>query len=102
MPFRKLVFQGYRTSRGLDEIIGPAGQILLDTITGELRFYDGETTGGSRLVAISTESVTALPSGGAASRPVSPILGQVYFDTDLGTPIFWYNDGWVNAFGAPV
>ena len=44
------------------------------------------------------------PHGITDDRPNTPIIGQGYFDTDLGYPI-WYSgavDGWVNATGASV
>lgn len=41
-----------------------------------------------------------LPSGATADRPEDPVEGQVFIDTDLGFPIFWVNDGWVDATGA--
>ena len=41
-----------------------------------------------------------LEGGGSDDRPADPYLYQMYFDTDLGQPI-WNNDGmWVTADGA--
>ena len=38
-------------------------------------------------------------SGATASRPESPKAGQVYFDTDLGKPVFYTGSKWVDATG---
>lgn len=41
-------------------------------------------------------------SGDTASRPSSPGIGLMYFDTDLGIPIWWNGNGWVDATGTLV
>ncbi len=42
-------------------------------------------------------------SGVTASRPTLAVTtGQMYFDTDLGTPIWWDGAQWVDATGAPA
>lgn len=40
-----------------------------------------------------------ISSGATLARPETPILGQMYFDTDLGIPIWWNGTIWVNATG---
>lgn len=41
--------------------------------------------------------------GSIAGRPISSVIGQQYFATDLGYPIFKSNNGaWVNATGSVV
>lgn len=45
--------------------------------------------------------------GPTAGRPASPVLYEMYFDTDLGQPIWVSSIGglgaqWVNAAGSPV
>lgn len=37
--------------------------------------------------------------GNTASRPVSPSIGQEYFDTTLGFPVWWKGSVWVGADG---
>lgn len=41
-------------------------------------------------------------NGVSASRPTSSILGQFYFDTTLGYPIWWDGSQWVDSAGTPV
>jgi len=43
------------------------------------------------------------PSGATADRPLAGLqIGQFYFDTTLGIPIWWNDPDWVNASGTPV
>lgn len=46
--------------------------------------------------------VPSVNAGNTASRPVSPLLGFPYFDTDLGYQINYNGTNWVNATGAVV
>jgi hypothetical protein len=41
-------------------------------------------------------------SGGGGSRPSSPSVGQRFFDTDLGQPIWYDGTSWVDAQGNSV
>jgi len=47
---------------------------------------------------------TATPDyGTTANRPVNKLqIGQMYFDTTLGYPIWWNGKNWVNASGTVV
>lgn len=38
-------------------------------------------------------------NGATANRPVSSILGQFYFDTTLGYPVWWNGSTWVKYDG---
>ena len=50
-----------------------------------------------------TQNVTTPASGDTSSRPVTSLLvGQFYFDTDLGIPIWYDGTNWVDATGATV
>lgn len=40
--------------------------------------------------------------GTTDQRPGTPKLGQNYFDTTLGKPIWWTGSGWVDALGDDV
>lgn len=47
--------------------------------------------------------VAAAPiAGPTGSRPALAGLGQMYFDTTLGIPVWWKGAVWVNASGASV
>lgn len=61
---------------------------------------------GQNLDAIrrSANGVFALltTSGPTAARPTASFVGQPYFDTTLGLPVWWSGATWVNASGAPA
>lgn len=41
-------------------------------------------------------------NGTTAGRPTGSILGQYYFDTTVGKPIYWNGITWVDATGSGV
>jgi hypothetical protein len=48
-----------------------------------------------------TQNITIPVSGNTASRPTEDLaVGEVYFDTTLGFPIWWDGTNWVDATGA--
>lgn len=48
-------------------------------------------------------NVTIPNFGTSANRPTEGLLvGQVYFDTTLGIPIWWNGNYWINAIGDPL
>ena len=50
-----------------------------------------------------TQNVTTPGSGDTASRPtIGLLVGQFYFDTTLGIPIWYDGTDWVDATGATV
>ena len=57
-------------------------------------------TGGAEYAYVRLNSVEE--SGVTASRPTSPIAGQQFFDTTLGTPIWYNGSAWVNSSGTVV
>lgn len=74
-----------------------------DIINNVLRLYFNQLNGftiglNSNIVALNTPS-----SGTTAARPTTSLqVGQQYFDTTLGIPIFWNGTNWVNASGTTV
>lgn len=47
--------------------------------------------------------VSVPPSGSTADRPIASLaVGQYYFDTTLGIPIWYDGSGWVDATGSSV
>lgn len=41
-------------------------------------------------------------AGTTAARPATPNIGQMYFDTTLGIPVWYNSTAWVDATGTPV
>lgn len=52
------------------------------------------------LSVVNREFVTL--NGATASRPTSSILGQFYFDTSVGKPVYWNGTTWVDSTGTPA
>lgn len=46
--------------------------------------------------------LTSSGSGITAARPTVHSVGDVYFDTTLGLPVWWNGANWINAAGAIV
>lgn len=59
----------------------------------------GETYPGSELSGFHFSTNAA---GTTASRPASPDIGQIFYDTSLGLPIWWNGAGWKDAAGNTV
>jgi hypothetical protein len=54
-----------------------------------------------------TQSASIPASGTTANRPVDSVqvplqIGQYYFDTTIGRPIWWNGANWINAAGTVV
>ena len=43
-----------------------------------------------------------LPSGATVDRPSSPVIGQSFFDTDLGKAIIYNGSNWINFDGTSL
>lgn len=41
-------------------------------------------------------------NGVSANRPIASVVGQRYFDTSLGKPIWWRGDAFVDGSGTVV
>ncbi len=76
-------------------------QVLKDQLQGPLFT-------ARKLTDIPTDSLSVVNrrfvtlNGTTAGRPVSSILGQFYFDTSLGYPVWWDGSTWVDASGSPT
>jgi hypothetical protein len=71
-----------------------------DGFSNTLRLYFNE-------VDNFTQAVATPLSGDTASRPIGTVfiplpIGQFYFDTTLGLPIWWDGIQWINASGTVV
>jgi len=68
----------------------------LEKLTNALRLY-------FNTIDNFTQNVTTPASGDTASRPtISLLVGQFYFDTTLGIPIWYDGTNWVDATGTTV
>lgn len=75
-------------------------QQYVDQLTNALRLYFGQLDNFSQAIVIPDSGVTA-------DRPIDtgPIrlrVGQFYFDTTLGLPIWWDGSDWIDAAGTVV
>lgn len=79
-----------RTSRFIRQYLaGPAftGRKVSDTPTDSLS-------------VVNRQYVTL--NGTSANRPTASVIGQFYFDTTLGKPIWWNGTSFVDATGTTV
>lgn len=77
-------------------VVGRAGSIHFDTTTGKASVKRAGTgnTGWIGLQEIYPSTT--------ATRPTDALLGQMFFDTTLGKPIWWKGATWVDATGVTV
>jgi hypothetical protein len=67
-----------------------------DQFLNDLRLYFNEIDNFA-------QGITIPASGTTANRPIENLqVGQYYFDTSLGYPIYWNGTDWVNALGEPL
>ena len=62
-------------------------------------FGDMARTENLELVRQYLEDNSISAVGPSSDRPTEPTVGQKYFDTDLGKPIYWNGTEWVDALG---
>lgn len=69
-------------------------QAQQDQLLNALRLYFNRLDDFNRQV---TTNINVPASGTTAERPVTGLqIGQVYFDTDLDSPIWWSGVNWVS------
>lgn len=87
------------------EITSTSGDVLIQG-SEAVNVADAQTiTGGKDFTTVPTvngNNVQTTESGTTANRPLSPVTGQTYFDTDKGYRIDYNGTNWVNASGAIV
>jgi hypothetical protein len=67
-----------------------------DVLNNVLRLYFNQVSSSINLLSAPAAGVTA-------SRPAIGLqVGQQYFDTTLGIPIWWDGSNWINASGTTV
>lgn len=64
--------------------------------------YDGNAVFTTSISADTDKQVQVANGGPDGSRPVSPVLYEMFFDTTLGKPIWYTGSDWVDATGASV
>lgn len=87
-----------RSSKAPNLPIAPVdySQQYQDQLMNALRLYFGQVDNFTQAIAIPSSGTTAL-------RPTANLqIGQFYFDTTLGIPIWWNSAHWVNASGTTV
>ena len=71
-------------------------QRYIDQLNNALRLYFNQ-------IDNFTQNVTIPASGTTADRPTGRIqVGQYYFDTTIGRPIWYNGTNWINAAGTVV
>lgn len=83
-----------------------AATVIPSDVTWELPSADA-TTPVSAMVSNAAGILSFAPlyvwqNGNTAGRPATPVLGEVYFDTTLGIPIWYNSTDWVDATGTVV
>jgi hypothetical protein len=98
-PLKKLLLQ---PTKAPNLPIAPVeySQQYQDQITNALRLYFAQ-------IDNVTQALTIPDSGITADRPVDTgvirlRIGQFYFDTTLGLPIWWDGSDWIDASGTVV
>ena len=67
-----------------------------DVLNNVLRLYFNQVSNNINLLAVPS-------AGNTASRPINKVsVGQIYFDTTLGLPIWWNGTDWIDAAGTVV
>jgi hypothetical protein len=87
-----------RPSQAPNLLIAPVEyrQLYQDQMNNALRLYFNQ-------IDNFTQNVTVPASGTTANRPTERLeVGQYYFDTTLGIPIWYDGTNWVDATGGTV
>ena len=87
-----------RPSKAPNLLVAPVvyDQRYIDQLTNALRLYFNQ-------IDSFTQNVTIPDSGSTAARPTRRVqVGQYYFDTTIGLPIWYNGTNWINAAGTVV
>ena len=87
-----------RPSKAPNLLVAPVDydQRYQDQLNNALRLYFNQIDNFE-------QNVTVPASGTTANRTTESLqVGQYYFDTSLGYPIYWNGSDWVNALGEPL
>jgi hypothetical protein len=87
-----------RPSKAPNLLVAPIvyDQRYIDQLNNALRLYFNQ-------IDNFTQNVTVPPSGTTANRPTERLqIGEYYFDTTIGRPIWYNGTNWINAAGTVV
>jgi len=85
-------------SKAPNLLIAPTdySQQYQDQMNNALRLYFNQIDGFTQAIAIPD-------TGSTTQRPTQNLLvGQIFFDSTLGIPIWWAGTKWINASGTAV
>jgi hypothetical protein len=78
-------------------------QIHFDLFNNQLRVYFNTLDAANVQTQQAINTLSTPSAGTTALRPTTDLqVGQFYFDTSLGIPIWWNGTNWVNATGTVV
>lgn len=93
-----MAYTPLRPSKAPNLLVAPVSysQLYIDQLNNALRLYFNQVDNFNAGILIP-------PSGETASRPIERLqVGQYYFDTDVGLPIWWNGSDWIDAAGNVV
>jgi hypothetical protein len=78
-------------------------QVHFDLLNNQLRVYFNTLDAANVQTQQAITTLSTPSAGTTALRPSTGLLvGQFYFDTSLGIPIWWNGTNWVDATGTAV
>ena len=80
------------------------GNVALLSVFGKIRGKESAflTCAGGTVYGHTAFTSLQFPNGNSSARPIGEYMGEVYFDTTLGKPIWWNGTAWVDANGTVV
>lgn len=74
-----------------------------DILNNVFRLYFNQLSGFNVGIINSIITLNTPSAGTTANRPATNLqVGQQYFDTTIGLPIWWNGSNWINAAGTVV
>ena len=91
------------TSAEKTKLAGIEDNATADMTDAEIKTaYENNSNTNAYTDAEKTQVAKIDQSGDTSSRPSSPATGEMYFDTDLGYPIWYDGSDWVDSTGTTV
>lgn len=82
-------------------------EVVRSVLKKELpKYMSGQSFTQRKLTDLPTDALQVVNrkyvnlNGATAGRPTGSVLGQFYFDTTIGKPIWWSGSTWVDATGS--